>query len=563
MANTPTLQIDQIAQAVLAVPGVFINVINDIPSGTKTKADATFASIDTTNLKLDKTFPVAGKYIFTLKGQLEAITNYVDCRLRLVIDGGTGNEITTDDLPGNIVAARTGAREEFYLIWLLDITAGLHNVDIQWRRSGGTGTLQTDANSGWHVTAQLISGSGAGGSIVTKNSVSQISVTAVDTSWQDLITLNINAYENEQVLINVSGFGRPDSGTQSMRLRVYDNTTATELILQMATTTDGTQGHEFLGCCFTTGPLDGGAHEIKIQSNRSASYPSTNFVINEMTACITQFRGGLVPIQVDDVDLIDTPRTFNFKNADVTQVNGVVSIPIPKWKYLDSVLPTSFAGTIQALFQFDDTASSLTDRSANSNDLTLITGTEQYTALNGLIGLALDGSTYYKAAIDSSVQLTGDLTLELLCSLYAATQFYYLISAQGVVGTPPDAANNILWGIRGSGNKRKLNFLHETGTGGTYEQPDMLSHPVEGQMTLVTMVRSGLNYKLYLDGKLMDTQAFTTATSGGTSAKLVLGAREDGGNIFNDAVIYGVRLCNDDFTDAQVLESANRVRGLI
>ncbi len=347
--TTPGLRVDQVAPAFVSVPGVTISLINNFPSGTKTYNGSSYADIDTTNLKgIAFVAPVAGSYLITLRHSIYSTSTGADGRLKLIFDAGTGSEQSVFDntLASLFFNAGTSTLryDHSHTIGPLTLSAGAHTIGLQWKFVAGVGSLQTDAPSAFVVTAQLVTGSGAGGVIVTKNPSTGGSaqvISSVAPSFTDItaMTATVTTVANEQVMVSY-GITTNSSTSCTTELAIHiDGTLYTRSYqFQPATTTSG-----YMTETWISPALSAGAHVVKLsaakgsggEGNITAYGPGASVDV-PCYLHVTQFRGGLVPIQKDGVSIIDTPAAFNFTGpgCEVTNVDGTATIDITGANYI-------------------------------------------------------------------------------------------------------------------------------------------------------------------------------------------------------------------------------------
>jgi hypothetical protein len=181
------------------------------------------------------------------------------------------------------------------------------------------------------------------------------------------------------------------------------------------------------------------------------------------------------------------------------------------WNHIELTQPSGMATAAEALWQFDDGASSLLDLTGNSHTMVLQTGEEQYVEYEpGSVGLFFDGASTYQANLSTNLRVLGALTLELvgIIMLRTATQMT-LLAMQGDPINDTET-NNFLYTIRTEGIVMKINSFWEYGAG---------------------------------------------ANSSYTAEYGLLAGDFTG-------MIQSLKITNAEFTDAQVLAAYNSVRGL-
>lgn len=217
------------------------------------------------------------------------------------------------------------------------------------------------------------------------------------------------------------------------------------------------------------------------------------------------------------------------------------------WNYLDTTNLPSGAIAPEAVWQFDGTASSLDDRTANGHDWTP-SATVSYAAAGGLVGLW--NNDLYGLTNDSPTALVtgGAYTFACLASVTFGDDTIF-IAAQG-----GGAQTRYQCRVLAAG--RFFNF-HQHGGGN--ESLTFNAGPAFGPLQHLVFTRSsdGLTHKVYVDGNLVDTQTAGTApgSTGTPNVEFFIGS----GSPFGRATVLGGVFTKEEWSAAQVLESYNNV----
>lgn len=340
MGRSP--QAKDLADAFVSVPGAHIEVWDTALAAGNTVASSTWEDVDPTNLNVQFSVPVAGKYLFRLKGQAEALTSGCEARWRLLFNGagvvgGTNAHETSHGV---------GSREEFSIEFPpVDLPAGLETVKLQWQRISGGGTLQVDTVSGWHLSAILISGSGAGGTIVTKDQAVANEVVAAATyvifptpNYYEALSVAIEAIEGEWVKADFSGWCRQlGAGSAHIYCHIQlDGSNVTEVTEKgVADNSRHNISHSAM-----IGPLTKGPHTIRVVVAVHNNL-DTNFQLESANTAdqsfpqltVTQFRGGQIPWELDGVEKSATPRAINIIGGALSLADdgsGKLNVELPK-----------------------------------------------------------------------------------------------------------------------------------------------------------------------------------------------------------------------------------------
>lgn len=230
----------------------------------------------------------------------------------------------------------------------------------------------------------------------------------------------------------------------------------------------------------------------------------------------------------------------------------ISGLHLGKDSYLTTTQPVGVSAAPFILYQFDGSASSLTDRSANTNDLTLSSGSEIYSHDGIRGGIKLSGSQALTAAGDASYRITGALTLELLISLYDANALQTAIIC---FASGETEATNSLYHLQFQ-TTMACDVMWEFGAGSNVvvSGEDNVFSPHNKTLLTVTRSSDGSTCKSYLNGALVQTDTGLTAPTGGTSGALAVGAINSSTEQCK-GIFYCVRGTGEEFTAAQVLAS--------
>jgi len=226
----------------------------------------------------------------------------------------------------------------------------------------------------------------------------------------------------------------------------------------------------------------------------------------------------------------------------------------PVWNYLTTTQPTGMLTTPEALYQFDDTANRLLDRTVNGHDLTFNAGADSLTYRGSLAGFACSGGQEMRAALPASLSSVAGLTLEFVISINDYT------GGDDVLVRYDEGGGNANYQVIYAANTGQLKYFAEHG-GGTNISFSFNLILYAGSPLYVALTRNvaGTIVKGYLNGKLLSTSGVLAAPTGGAAGvfKLPLEANPP------QATYFSTKATKAQFTDAQILESYQRVRGVI
>lgn len=336
-----TIKIDQIADSLVSAPGTGMEILNHVFTGTRLYNGTSYRVVGTpTTDEASGSFiaPVSGLYRITA-----AIDHYVTAAIgnglfQIVFDEGTADEKVIGGASKNWkLFVNSGS---FHVcpsfVDYVELSAGSHTISVQWKR-GSAGALNADTNSFVRVVAESLSGSGAGGTIVTKKELAAdffitntcdlnfgndfgptgtFTWQAIDNGGGDNMEVTINTVENENVQVSIEGFSRPSSGDNTLFYHYIAIAVdgSIEKIFKPCSNLENVNRHGY-SAHFS---LTAGAHVIKLHGVRYSGNSAcrligaTTSASDALTLTVTQYRGGLVPVEKDGVQVIDTPRAFDF-----------------------------------------------------------------------------------------------------------------------------------------------------------------------------------------------------------------------------------------------------------
>jgi len=326
---TRSLKVDQLTDALNAVPGVITTFSDAVPSSIISTTSSSFENIPLDVNPITGVIPVAGKYLFMLSGAHYA-AGTLDAYYEVVIDAGTGDEKIIGNSDSWHQRINTvSVQQQYFYTDTVELTAGSHTFAIKWKTS--TSTLSMSTSSWCKLIAQLVSGSGAGGVIVTeKTDDQQRSGTGATPTEVTQLQLAITTTADEYV--DLRFIGRTSTSATPDTPEVYLKIDSGSWIMMSQFT--GNTGWACNSAWSAMAQFAAGDHIVRIGIKCFNSTAWTLCVggaglgvpVSRFQAI--QYRGGLVPIEKDGVAIVDTPRSFNFvgDNFSVTNVNGRATI---------------------------------------------------------------------------------------------------------------------------------------------------------------------------------------------------------------------------------------------
>jgi hypothetical protein len=161
----------------------------------------------------------------------------------------------------------------------------------------------------------------------------------------------------------------------------------------------------------------------------------------------------------------------------------------------------------------------LTDDSGNSYDLTVDTGTETYTSVEGLVGLKMDDGTenFHHNVTGTNLEILGDMTMEALIVWEGDFSAERIICLYAQTGADVEANNN-LYNFR-SDSGGGLSYFCETTAAANVSHAFGAGIQV-GELTYVAIVREDDDVTLYLDGVAIGSASSGLAAPVGGSASV-------------------------------------------
>lgn len=319
-----TIKADQVSDAFVAVPGSIVTMLDSLVAVNTTSG----TYVDVTGANGTFVAPVAGLYQLAAHfGAYGGGASQIGVRFRLVFDVGTGSEQNVGDDYQWELSADASMVQHNTAPGKVELTAGSHTVKLQWKRVYGTDAVYTGSKQ--FVQGALVTGSGAGGVLLGSITLgSEILVDTLNPSYEDILSLGVTTVANEAVditalvpLITSAGGG----SSCFVRLSID------------GTDTDCLAWGSFAGSVYAQLNFSyrhtfalAGAHVIKLQGSYAVG---TWRAMNPQTKLfVTQFRGGLVPWEVDGVAVAATPRAVNVDGATgaLSLVDNKLSLSLPK-----------------------------------------------------------------------------------------------------------------------------------------------------------------------------------------------------------------------------------------
>lgn len=258
-----------------------------------------------------------------------------------------------------------------------------------------------------------------------------------------------------------------------------------------------------------------------------------------------------MPNQVDGVDIANSSTIEALRDILLSTVN---------WNYLPVAQPSGMATAAQLTYQFDGSASQLNDRTGNGHNLTLAAGAQFNSSSAGMVGLGFVDTTRYESPYAAALAITGAITIEAVFMLsHTSGNQDTLIAFRGTAASEAQA-DNALWDFKTTAAPAQPLYVSENGGGSDSNFTFNAIVPV-GQIVHGVITRDGSGNVVYYENGESKGGGATTTPDGGTNAILVVGAEQAAQPM--GGIIFSLKVTPAQFSAAQVLESYQKIRGLI
>jgi len=330
-----TIKIDQIADSLVSVPGSLVRVTADQPaSNILIGASYTQFFPDSSGYS-NLIIPVAGRYRVTFSGVVWGNGSVGTAQIEMRIDEGVAAETTVggDSDDSWRMRVHSSALSSFTVVGEVELAVGSHTLKVYGKTIVGAGptVFGTATAPGVDMVADftLVSGSGAGGAIDQWTSATDPLIPGhIDTDPITVADHTVTVSANERVQCCYSGWA--NSVVSKGRQNCYARLLVDDEIVQTINLSCDEDANKLRGNAsfnFITEKLSTGEHSVKLNIGGQAA---DRVVFSGSIFSTSLYRGGLVPIEKDGVQVIDTPRALNFTgdNVQVTQTGGRANIAV-------------------------------------------------------------------------------------------------------------------------------------------------------------------------------------------------------------------------------------------
>jgi hypothetical protein len=236
-----------------------------------------------------------------------------------------------------------------------------------------------------------------------------------------------------------------------------------------------------------------------------------------------------------------------------------------EWQYLNMTQPTGISTDPEVLYQFDGTASKLTDRTGNGHTLTVVAGPDfDVISPLSMIGAGFDETVRYEAP-NSAALAPSQGTAEAVALKGGANGSNDTIWGYGGDPSVADGNNNRQWQVATTawqvGQNMAFWFICENGLGtdSSYTSDSHMPAATVNHITATWKDSGGTrSVKLYQNGVEVGSGSVTTP-DGGSSATIYIAAEKNQTQRFSGA-IYSLKMTPVQFTADQVMEAYEMVR---
>jgi len=337
------------------------NGIADITLGTNAPGDLITVSEGTRSASLDINatdtliWPESGSLSFTtlVNGEYRigftvaiGCTDSTTTQIKLVFDEGESNEqvIGYDD---DWTVRNVGNQYSYPLFQgNINLTAGNHTIKAYAKEAYGTsafiaGPSSANAPQGPVLQLQAITGSGAGGVIVTEDTgIAAYNESGSAGTWHDVldedsgnpIQVQVTISENERAYCSFDANTKLIAGSsnQYYAFRIYNVEEDSTVIFRNigAEIGDLDVGSEMpIHIERYLSGLSAGTYTFKAQYYKTHAAITLRFGWHDSTVLsVVQYRGGLVPVKQEGTLVSDKPAAFNFIGSTVSEFGGIIDI---------------------------------------------------------------------------------------------------------------------------------------------------------------------------------------------------------------------------------------------
>jgi hypothetical protein len=350
------------------------------------------------------------------------------------VDGGT--PITTQ----SVISLSAAAKDDAVAFSVLTdpLTAGQHTIRLMVSKQNSSTVTFYGASSGtqsctFQATRFKSAGIGAGTIVTTDTIASDKTITSVNPTHEDTgFEVTFTTIADETVLLSFSGTAAVQSATDSSIYLAYklDSDSDVKIFSQAGQSTEINYPSN-VSFQIPITIATAGQHTIKLRAARDAAdwklFKDSN---HQSLLSITQFRGGLIPILDDTVEIVEKPSALDFTGAgvvvttsgtnaiitiaadpqdiaDLTTLSGVAGNNTDLGTFTGSTIPDTqtIKQALQALeteVELKETTTIVSEIDTNVDDLITLSGVaENASDLGTFTGATIADTSTIKAALQA------------------------------------------------------------------------------------------------------------------------------------------------------------------
>lgn len=314
--------------AAVTTDGVALDLIDQPALGTYTTTSSSFSDISS-EFAATVEIPATGLYRLMMIGSVYSTGGDGGIRWEITQDG---TSITDDDEKFDIyTASSAGQQEAKSIVFFRQLTAGTYEFKIRWKKVIGAGTMTVNTATHLNLSAELVTGSGAGGVLKYEQGIGggqdidTVFSTFGDGETLTGLSVSVDVNKGDIALVRLSVAATADQGGDAVcYANIEQDGTSVGPLLQ-ASMVSGHQ--ESMADSFPIEFASGGTKVFTIIASKNTSF--SDWTTTGAGISVQLFRGGLVPVRADGVTKIDKPAALNFIGASVVNTGGVADISLP------------------------------------------------------------------------------------------------------------------------------------------------------------------------------------------------------------------------------------------
>lgn len=460
MADTPTIQADQIADAIVAVPGFTTTLTDGVPASTITVDGTSWQLVMPETGSITFSVPHSGLYSLVFSGEMAGQTSATSAGFKCVFDEGEASEQTVGDDASWYARFSNGVYRMAYMQGTVELSLGTHTLKVYAKELASEGQILIPSGQATPLSVRLssVTGSGAGGVLAAEQVDTTSDYTDSTTNIVELTTLSLSATTVDEVVLVELGLHAyyPSGGTSHALYLYYRVNSGSWVEIQKVGLTAG-NGVVPINVAFPLS-VSAGNTTIDFAFQGSAAVerrirPAEQGVA--IRSSISRYRGGHVPVQNNGTTITSTPAALDFigDNVSVTNVGGKAQIGFNGVAQgLDPeefTMGATFSTTSASFVAVTDSSQGGTDFAVtvtvDEGERVLLTGKLALSATGGSgdmganVGIGVNGADPSGPMSNTITAQTGEnfpLSLSFLSDALGAGSHTFRIMARRSFGTP-------------------------------------------------------------------------------------------------------------------------------